>query len=133
MTFTPAAADTLARFLADTRTTPRDYDLILTGDLSAIGAELFCDLMQRRGVHLGDRYNDCGLLLYDRDRQDVHAGGSGCGCSGAVVCSHILHRMQRHELERVVFLGTGALLSPVSAQQGESIPGIAHLVLLSNE
>ncbi|MBR7091986.1 MAG: stage V sporulation protein AD [Clostridia bacterium] len=129
----PAAADTLARFLTDTRTVPAEYDLILTGDLSAAGAELFCELTQQRGLRVQDRYNDCGLMLYDRRTQDVHAGGSGCGCSAAVVCSHILREIGAGRLHRVLFIGTGALMSPTSCQQGESIPGIAHLVLLSDD
>ena len=86
----PAAADTLTRFLSDTHTCPDDYDLILTGDLSAVGAQLFCDLTAQNGIRLGNRYNDCGLMLYDRATQDVHAGGSGCGCAAAVLCGHIL-------------------------------------------
>lgn len=129
----PAAADTLTRFLSDTHTCPDDYDLILTGDLSAVGAQLFCDLTAQNGIRLGNRYNDCGLMLYDRQKQDVHAGGSGCGCSGAVLCSHIMQQMHAKQLNSVLFLGTGALMSPTSSQQGESIPGIAHLLHLCNQ
>ncbi len=126
----PAAADTLYNFLQDTGTKPSDYDLIVTGDLSAIGSSLMKDLMQRKGYTLGEEYNDCGLMLYDRQTQDVHAGGSGCGCSASVLCSYILQKMEKKEWNDVLFIATGALMSPTSSQQGESIPGIAHLVHL---
>ena len=126
----PAAADTILHFLQDTATAPADYDLILTGDLSAVGGQLLRDLLKKQGVHLGTRYNDCGLMMYDRAKQDVHAGGSGCGCSAAVLCSHILSGMEHGRWHNVLFVGTGALMSPTSSQQGESIPGIAHLVHL---
>lgn len=126
----PAAADTLYNFLQDTGTKPSDYDLIVTGDLSAVGSDLMKDLMQRKGYTLGEEYNDCGLLLYDRESQDVHAGGSGCGCSASVLCSYILQKMEKKEWNNVLFIATGALMSPTSSQQGESIPGIAHLVHL---
>lgn len=129
----PAAADTIGRFLRDTGTVPGDYDLIATGDLGAVGSELCRTLLGQQGITLGDRYTDCGLLLFDRQRQDVHAGGSGCGCSAAVLCSHILPRMERGELGRVLFCPTGALMSPTSAQQGESIPGICHAVELATK
>ncbi len=126
----PAAADTLLHFLQDTGTAVSDYDMILTGDLSAVGAELLRNLLEKEGVILDERYQDCGLLIYDRETQDVHAGGSGCGCSAAVLCSHILSGMEQGRWHNVLFIGTGALMSPTSAQQGESIPGIAHLVHL---
>lgn len=126
----PAAADTIANFLQDTATSPDDYDLIVTGDLSAVGSELLCELLSRKGITLGKNYTDCGLLIYDRNKQDVHAGGSGCGCSAAVLNSYLLGKMERRELNSVLFIGTGALMSPTSSQQGESIPGIAHLVHL---
>ncbi len=127
----PSAADTLLNFFKDTNTSPADYDLILTGDLSAVGADLLRELMQKQGIDLGDRYDDCGLMLYDRESQDVHAGGSGCGCSAAVLCGYILSRMEEQALRDVLFIGTGAMMSPTSSQQGESIPGIAHLVHLT--
>ena len=126
----PAAADTLAHFFRDTETRPEDYDLIATGDLGAVGSQLNRELMERKGYPLGDNYTDCGLLLFDRERQDVHAGGSGCGCSAAVLCAHFLPMMERGELHSLLFVPTGALMSPTSSQQGESIPGIAHAVHL---
>ena len=126
----PAAADTIFNFLTDTNNKPEDYDLILTGDLSAVGSELLQELLQRKGIDLGTRHADCGLMMYDRHTQDVHAGGSGCGCSAAIVCSYLLSKMERGELHNVLFVGTGALKSTTSSQQAESIPGIAHLVQL---
>lgn len=126
----PAAADTIANFLQDTNTQPEDYDLILTGDLSAVGSELLLELLGRKNINLGTRHADCGMMIYDRNKQDVHAGGSGCGCSAAILCSYLLSKMERKELNSVLFVGTGALMSPTSSQQGESIPGIAHLVHL---
>ena len=124
----PAAAQTLLDFFSDTKKRIADFDLIVTGDLGAVGAELFQRLLGREGVSVDGRYNDCGLMLYDRTAQDVHAGASGCGCSAAVMCSHIFARMNRKELRQVLFIGTGALMSPTSSQQGESIPGVAHAV-----
>ncbi len=126
----PAAADTIANFLQDTATSPEDYDLIVTGDLAAVGSELCTELLGRKGVALGKNYTDCGLLIYDRNKQDVHAGGSGCGCSASVLCSYILGKMERKELNSVLFVATGALMSPTSTQQGGSIPGVAHLIHL---
>lgn len=131
MTFTPAAADSLLRYWEDTGTAAADYDAIYTGDLGAVGSELLEDLIRRQGKTLGGVHHDCGLLLYDRDTQDVHAGGSGCGCSAAVLCAHILPQMEQGALHRVLFVATGALMSPTSSQQGESIPGIAHVIELT--
>lgn len=127
----PAAADTLLRFLQDTGTTVFDYDLILTGDLGSVGSGLLYELMAKEGIDLRARHNDCGIMIFDAQRQDVHAGGSGCGCSASVFCSNIIQRLQRHELNQILFLATGALMSPTSSQQGESIPGIAHLIHVS--
>ncbi len=129
----PAAADTIGRFFADTGSTPNHYDLIATGDLGQVGSDLCRRLLAQDGITLGDNYTDCGLLLFDRQRQDVHAGGSGCGCSASVLCAHILPRMERGELTRVLFCPTGALMSPTSAQQGQAIPAICHAVELVSE
>ena len=126
----PAAADTLANYFEDTATAPEDYDLIVTGDLGLVGSRLCRELAERRGVVLDGNYNDCGLLLFDREEQDVHAGGSGCGCSAAVLCAHILPRMEQGVWRSVLFCPTGALMSPTSSQQGESIPGICHVLHL---
>ena len=126
----PAAADTLTRFFADTGTGPADYAMIVTGDLGQVGSTLLRQLMEHSGTPLGDNYTDCGLLLFDRTRQDVHAGGSGCGCSASVLCAHFLPLLERGKLHDLLFCPTGALMSPTSSQQGESIPGICHAVLL---
>ncbi len=126
----PAAADTLTRHLTDAGRTAEDYDLIITGDLGRVGHDLLLTLMQERGIPLDPaRYIDCGLEVFS-PAQDTHAGGSGCGCSAVTLCGHILHRFQRGELRRVLFMATGALLSPTSSQQGDSIPGIAHAIAL---
>lgn len=131
MTFTPAAARTIKDFLTDTNTTQDDYDLILTGDLGFVGTELLHQLLQsRENVDISKVHNDCGMMLYDREAQDVHAGGSGCGCSASVLCSHIFRRMREGELKSVLFVATGALLSPTTTLQNLAIPGIAHAVHL---
>ncbi len=128
----PAAADTLRRYLAATGFSPRRYDLIVTGDLGFEGGRLFCDLLRAEGIDLGGRYADCGQLIYDRKGQDVHSGGSGCGCSAVVLAAYLLPRMQSGELGRILFLGTGAMMSPDSVKQGENIPAIAHLLELES-
>ena len=127
----PAAADSITRYLRDTGTSPGDYDGIFTGDLGAVGTALLYQLLAEEGVHLQRVHDDCGLLLYDRQRQDVHAGGSGCGCSAAVLCGHLLKRMEQGELGDILFCATGALMSPTSQQQGQSILGVCHVVHLT--
>ena len=107
--------------------------MILTGDLGKLGHDIVVELMGRDGYDLRTNYHDCGLLLFDRKGQDMHAGGSGAGCSAAVLCAWVLPRLQRHELHRVIFAPTGALLSPTSSFQGESIPGICHGVVLCDD
>lgn len=126
----PAAADSICRFLSDTGTSPGDYDGIFTGDLGMVGSRLLLDLLREEGVELKGVHNDCGLMLFDRERQDVHAGGSGCGCSAGVLCGHLLNRMERGELHSILFCATGALMSTTSQQQGEAIPGVCHIVQL---
>lgn len=128
----PAAANTIADFLKDTSASPSDFDMILTGDLGKVGSRLLCELLQKdRGIDIESVHADCGLLLYDAEKQDVHAGGSGCGCGASVLNSYIMRRLESGELSRVLFVATGALMSPTSSLQGESIPSIAHAVLLS--
>ena len=126
----PAAYGTLTALFADTGTVPADYDLILTGDLGLVGKGILTELFARDGVDLAGRYDDCGCLIFDSERQDTHAGGSGCGCSASVLCCHVLNGMREGRWRRVIFAATGALMSPVSAQQGESIPGICHAVVI---
>ena len=125
-----AAFETLRGYFATTGEDPAAYDLIVTGDLAAVGRDVVLELAREEGIDFQGRYTDCGLLLYDREAQDVHAGGSGCGCSAAVLCGSILPDLERGRLRRVLFCGTGALLSPLTTSQGESIPGICHLVCL---
>ncbi|MGI5855509.1 MAG: stage V sporulation protein AD [Candidatus Merdivicinus sp.] len=129
----PAAASTIETFLKDTGTCPEDYDLILTGDLGRVGKDLLLDLLNRQGIDISGQHDDCGLMLYDLEGQDVHAGGSGCGCSASVLCAYVLPRLASGVYKDVLFIATGALMSPTSVQQGESIPGIAHLIHLSHE
>ncbi len=124
----PAAVETITQHLEDLHRCPEDYDLIVTGDLGAVGAEIVSQQLQSIGFSLENRYNDCGLMLFDRKKQDVHAGGSGCGCSALVLCGQLLDKMKKGELRRLLFCGTGALLSPTSTQQGQAIPGICHAV-----
>lgn len=130
MTFSPAAADTIKAFFENTKTAATDYDLVLTGDLGFVGSKLLKELLQKDGVHLPN-HNDCGMMIFDRKAQDVHSGGSGCGCAASVLCSYILQKMAAEELKNVLFIATGALMSPTSGMQGESIPSIAHLLHLS--
>lgn len=129
----PAACDTILAHFADTGRSFADYDAVFTGDLGAIGHDIVQDLLQKEGLSPGLKYLDCGVLLYDLKTQDVHAGGSGCGCSAAVLCAHILPAMTRGVWRRVLFAGTGALMSPLSCQQGCSIPGICHAVAIEGE
>jgi len=129
----PAAVDTLKAHFGDLGRSPGYYDLIVTGDLSAVGYEIALELMKREGIPIGETtYADCGLLIFDRSRQPVQAGASGTACSAVVTYGHILKRMRRGELNRVLVVATGALLSPLSFQQGDSIPCIAHAVSIES-
>ena len=129
----PAAYDTLSAFFRDTKTTPDDYDLVITGDLGEVGHAIVRDFFAKDGIQLGNNFQDCGLLLYDRQNQDMHAGASGCGCSASVLNGYLLGGMRERKWTRIVFAPTGALLSPTSSFQGESIPGICHAVCLSTQ
>ncbi len=127
----PAAARTISGFLDDTKTSAEDYDLILTGDLGFTGSNLLNELLSiEYGKDISSRHNDCGLMIYNLKEQDVNSGGSGCGCSASVLCSHIIKNMKQGKLKKVLFVATGALMSPTSAKQGQTIPGIAHAVLI---
>jgi len=124
----PAAADTLHRHFLDTGRSPSDYDMIATGDLGMIGSALLRELMREKGMALSEhRHVDCGLMIFSPE-QDVHAGGSGCGCSASVLCAELLPKLQKGKIDRLLFVATGALMSPTSANEGESIPSIAHAV-----
>lgn len=129
----PAAAGTLLNFFKDTETKPDDYDIIFTGDLGYVGTNLLYELLEREGIDIRCRHSDCGTLIFDREKQDVHAGGSGCGCSASVLCSYIMHRLEKGDFGNILFMSTGALMSPTSSFQGESIPGIAHLLNIKKE
>ena len=108
-----------------------DYDKIITGDLAQVGSDLLVRLAAGENCDLRPRYTDCGLMLYEREKQQVDAGASGCGCSAAVMCAHFLPAMQQGKYRNILFMATGALMSPTACQQGESIPGIAHLLHLT--
>ncbi len=127
----PAAADTLLRYFLGEGRDPEEYDLILTGDLGYEGHAICRELMKGEGLDLGERYSDCGIMLYDRATQDTHSGGSGCGCSASVTASYIMESFRCGKYEKVLLVGTGALMSPSSVQQGLSIAGIGHLIALS--
>ncbi len=127
----PAAADTIARYLEAAGTQPHAYDAIVTGDLGLVGSQLLVELLQKQGYDIADVHQDCGAMMFDPETQDTHAGGSGCGCSASLLCGHFLPRLQQKNLRQILFVATGALLSPTASQQGESIPGIAHLVELT--
>ncbi len=134
MTFTPAAAQTINQILTDTKTAPKDYDLILTGDLGSTGSALLIELLkEENNIDISPVHKDCGIMIFDAKSQDVHSGGSGCGCSAAVVCSYIFEKLKLREFKNALFIGTGALLSPTSSLQKESIPGIAHGVLFKGD
>ncbi len=124
----PAAYATIRAHLQDLDRKPEDFDLIITGDLGQLGKEMLLELARRDGLSLGGRLADCGTLVFDLDKQDVHSGGSGCGCSAITLCSHFLDKLNKGKLKHILFCGTGALLSPTSTQQGLPIPGVCHAV-----
>lgn len=128
----PAAFQTIRAHLDDLSLSPEDFDLIVTGDLGSLGSELLMELFEKDGIPMGNVLVDCGNLVFDHSRQDVHAGGSGCGCSAIVLCSDLLNRLKNGKLKKILFCGTGALLSPTSTQQGLPIPGICHAVSLKS-
>jgi stage V sporulation protein AD len=117
--------------LQDTGSSPADFDLIVTGDLGTIGAEALMGLCREAGIAIGGKLTDCGNLIFDPIKQDVHAGGSGCGCSAVVLCSELLNKLQCGKLRKILFCGTGALLSPTSTQQNLPIPGVCHAVCIT--
>lgn len=123
-----AAVDTILRYFNSSGRSPAEFDIIATGDLGREGYEIACELLTRCGLDLCGRFTDCGMLIYDIDRQDVHAGGSGCGCSAAVFASYVCPRLISGEISKAVLIGTGALLSPISVIQNKIIPSVAHLV-----
>jgi len=128
----PAAFDTIFTHFKETGRTPADYDLIVTGDLGSLGKDILIDFFNDEGMNIAPNYDDCGVLLFDAEKQDVHCGGSGCGCAASVFAGYLLARLKNRELNRILFCPTGALLSPTTTQQGESIPSVAHAVVISN-
>ena len=126
----PAAYETIRTHFQDLNIGPKDYDLIVTGDLGQTGKEILMQLSDRDGLSLGGKLTDCGTLIFDNTTQDVHSGGSGCGCSAITLCGYLLPKLQDRKLKKILFCGTGALLSPTSTQQGAPIPGICHAVAI---
>ena len=128
----PAAADTIERNLEDLGREPDDYDRIITGDLGYVGKQILLDLLKGRGIDIKEQHMDCGIEIFDRESQDTHSGGSGCGCSAVTLAALILPKLTSGEWKRVLFVPTGALLSTVSYNEGQSVPGIAHGVVLEH-
>ena len=124
----PAALATIRAHFDDLKTSADDFDLIVTGDLGQLGKDALLTMAQREGLGLGGKLIDCGTMVFDLLKQDVHSGGSGCGCSAVVLCGYLLDKLNSGKLKKILFCGTGALLSPVSTQQGLPIPGVCHAV-----
>ena len=131
MTIPPAARDTLLSHFENTHTTPDDYDLILTGDLGKLGSEILIDLMEEEGITLGINYGDCGQMYYRRDQKTL-CGGSGAGCCATVFNSYVMAKMRDGVYKKILFLPTGALLSTTSSQQGDTVPGVCHAIVIES-
>ncbi len=127
----PAALDTIRAHFQDFHATAEDYDLIVTGDLGQLGKEALLALARKEGISLGGKLADCGTMVFDLQSQDVHSGGSGCGCSAITLCGHLLKQLSSGKLKKILFCGTGALLSPTSTQQGLPIPGVCHAICIT--
>jgi stage V sporulation protein AD len=123
-----AAYDTIATHLSNTNKSIEDFDCIVTGDLGKVGSEILYEWFDKDKVNIKKKHKDCGLMLYDLEKQDVHAGGSGCGCAASVLCGYFLGEIAQNKISNILFTATGALMSPTVIQQGESIPGVAHCV-----
>ncbi len=128
----PAAADTIARHFSDFRCGPKDYDRIITGDLGSVGQTALLDLLREKGYDISSIHMDCGIEIYDAEKQDTHAGGSGCGCSAVTLSAYILKQLEEKSWRKVLFVPTGALLSKTSFNEGQSVPGIAHALVLES-
>jgi len=126
----PAAADTIYAHFDSTGILPDSYDLIITGDLGYVGLEIASDILSKMGLKISDKLTDCGVMIFDREHQDVHAGGSGCGCCASVFNGYLYNQITSGNFNKILFVATGALMSPTSIQQGETIPGIAHAVTI---
>ena len=127
----PAALATIKAHFSDMNTSEKDFDLIVTGDLGQVGKDALLALARKEGLALAGKLQDCGTMVFDLQKQDVHAGGSGCGCSAITLCSELLEKLNCGKLNKILFCGTGALLSPTSTQQGLPIPGVCHAVCIS--
>lgn len=128
----PAAADVLYNHFKDFGTTPSDYDKIITGDLGIVGSTLLKELLNEKGYDISSVHMDCGIEMFDAGSQDTHSGGSGCGCAATVLTSYIFKRIKAHEFNKILFIPTGALMSPVSFNEGQTVPGIAHCVMIES-
>ena len=126
----PAICDTFCRYFAESGTKPQDYDLMVTGDLGHEGSSILRELMAVEGYEFGENYTDCGILIFDKERQDTHAGGSGCGCSASVMSAYVIPEIEKGRFKRTLFVASGAMMSPDSIKQGESIPAVGHLLML---
>ena len=124
----PAALDTLLTHFSDTGRAPSYYDAIITGDLGLIGKDILIDLADKSGFNIKSVYNDCGALIFVKSKQDTHSGGSGCGCIASVFSGYLYNELKKKNLKKVLLIATGALMNSMSAQQGESIPGIAQAI-----
>ena len=132
MTFSPAACDTIAQNLEDFQRKVSDYDAIFTGDLGYVGQRILFDLLDERGYDIRDKHKDCGMLIFEQETQNTNAGGSGCGCAATTLSAYVLPKIQKGEWNRVLFVPTGALMSTVSYNEGQSVPGIAHAIVLEH-
>ncbi len=128
----PAACDTIYAHLSDMGLKPDHYDKIVTGDLGYVGQTILIDLLEEKGFDISKVHMDCGIEIFDKDTQDTHSGGSGCGCSAVVLCGHLLNQIKIGALKKILFIPTGALLSPASSNEGLSIPSIAHAVVIES-
>ena len=128
----PSFADTLIMHFQDTGRTPNYYDAIISGDLGYVGKEIAIDLLKTNGYNIKNNYNDCGVLIFDKEHQDTHSGGSGCACCGTVFSGYFFKQLKEKKINKLLLIATGALMNSTSSQQGESIPGIAHAISIEN-
>ena len=124
----PAFADTLISHFEDTGRNPSYYDTIISGDLGYIGKEIVIDILTSKGYNIKSNYNDCGVLIFDKNAQDTHSGGSGCACCGTVFSGYFFKQLKERKIKKMLLIATGALMNSTTSQQGESIPGIAHAI-----
>ena len=132
MNDTPAALDTLVTHFKDTGRKPSYYDAIITGDLGYVGKEILAELAETKGYNIKNNYDDCGVLIFDKEKQDTHSGGSGCACIASVFSGYFYQMLKEKKINKILLIATGALMNSTSSQQGESIPGIAHAVAIEN-